>query len=276
MDVFSKELKKLTEKSFQLFFILSILSGCTSLSLVNTIPEVESPTMQGANGRIGFELAGAGGKELILIDDPSKRPVVVNSSNLKTSTAFLTRTGALWYPTGNLVLGGGIQNSSAIYIKGKFNFLNSYREDAEFGLWYMAINFESTYQQAKKTGDNNGLGGASGFPWEGTSQSTSGTGGFSIGYQLFRRVVPFLGVNYQQFQTTGKVVQSLSTNGADLGGSYDLGIVTGHTQVVGFGLEWRPKNRIFITPLVQYFNFEWGGNKIQDVTGSIKLTYVPL
>jgi hypothetical protein len=47
-------------------------------------------------------------------------------------------------------------------------------------------------------------------------------------------------------------------------------------QVVGFGIEWRAKNRLFITPLVQYFNFEWGGNKIQDVTGSIKLTYVPL
>ncbi|MBY0554479.1 hypothetical protein K2P97_08120 [bacterium] len=276
LDVSFNELKKLIKQYFQLFTVVSLLTGCTSLSLINVIPEIESPTMQGNNGRIGFELAGVGGKELILVDDPSKRPVVFNKNNLKTSTTVTTRTGLSWYPTNNLAIAGGIQNSSALYLKGKLNVLNSYREDPELGLVYLSINFETTYQQARKSGDTNGVGGATGFPWEGTSQSITGAAGVSVGYQLFKRVVPFLGFSYQQIQTTGNVNQSQSLNGADAGGSYSLGPVDGTTQVIGFGLEYRPKNRFFITPLIQYFDFDWGGNKIKDVTGSIKITYVPL
>lgn len=276
MDVSSNELKKLTKKYFQLFAVVSLLTGCTSLSLINVIPEIESPTMQGNNGRIGFELAGVGGKELILVDDPSKRPVVFNKNNLKTSTAVITRTGISWYPTNNFTIAGGIQNSSAIYLKAKLNVLNSYREDPEYGLVYLSVNFEATYQQAKKNGDTNGVGGATGFPWEGTSQSITGAGGASVGYQLFKRVVPFLGFTYQQVQATGNIKQSQSLNGVDAGGSYSLGPVDGTVQVIGFGLEYRPKNRFFITPLIQYFDFDWGGNKIKDVTGSIRITYVPL
>lgn len=276
MDVFSNELKKLTRKYINFFAIIYLLTGCTSLSLIHVMPEIESPTMQGNNGRVGFELAAVGGKELILVDDPSKRPVVFNKTNLKTSTAAVTRTGVSWYPTNNLMFTGGIQNSSAAYLKGKLNVLNSYREDPEFGLIYLSINFEAAYQQAKKNGDTNGLGGATGFPWEGTSQSMSGAAGVSIGYQLFKRLVPFLGVSYQQFQTSGKVTQSPSLNGLDAGGNYDLGPLDGQAQIIGFGLEYRPKNRFFITPLIQYFDFDWGGNKIKDVTGSIRITYVPL
>ena len=274
MDVYSKLSKKLTKSVFKLILFF-MLSGCTSLSLINAVPEIESPAMQGNNDRIGFELSGIGGKELIVFQDPSKRPLVFNTNNLKTSAAFFTRTGISWYPNNNIAISGGLQNSSAMYLKGKLNIFGSYREDPALGLFYLSVNFESTFQQAKKSGDNNGVTGASGFPWEGSSQNISGTAGVSIGYQVFKRVLPFLGLNFQQFQTTGNVKQSVSTTG-DPGGSYDLGVVAGTTQIIGLGVEFRPKYRFYITPLVQYFDFNWGGNKIQDVTGSIRITYVPL
>lgn len=246
------------------------------MSLTNAISEIESPTMQGNNNRIGFELSGASGKELIVVDDPSKRPFSVDTNNLKALTAFLTRTGISWYPAGFIGITGGLQNSSAVYIKGKVNLLGSYREDPVEGMLYISLNFDSTYQMAKISGSTNGAGGVSGYPWEGTSQNISGTAGVSVGYQFFKRVIPFIGYNYQKFQTSGKVKQFTSTNGLDAGGEFDLGLVTGSVQIFGLGAEYRPKPRLYFTPLIQYFNMNWGGNKTQDLTGSIRLTYVPI
>lgn len=246
------------------------------MSLTNAISEIESPSMQGNNNRIGFELSGASGKELIVVDDPSKRPFSVDTNNLKTSTAFLTRTGISWYPNNMIALSGGLQNSSAVYIKGKMNLLGSYREDPVEGMLYISLNFDSSYQMAKKSGSTNGVGGSSGYPWEGSSQNISGAAGVSVGYQFFKRVLPFIGYNYQQFQTSGTVKQFRSTNGVDAGGDFDLGLVIGSVQIFGLGMEYRPKPRLYFTPLIQYFNMNWGGNKTQDLMGSIRLTYVPI
>lgn len=232
--------------------------------------------MQGNYAHVGFEISAVGGKEFILVEDPSKRPVNYDVEKLRTSTVFLSRTGASWYPTNNISLTGGIQDSSALFVKAKINLLNGYRDDPERGLFYLALFFESTHQEAKKSGDHNGAGGATGYPWEGSSQMTSGTSGISLGYQLFKRAVPFIGYNFQRLQTKGTVKQQPSLDGFDSGGEYELSSVVGTSHNVGFGIEFRPRNRFFITTLVQSYELSWGGDKVKDVTGSIRLTYVPL
>lgn len=272
MDEYFKKLTNIIFRSTLFLF----LTSCTTLNLSNPIPEIESPTIQGNNQRVGFEFSVVSGKELLVAEDPSKRPLVIDKNNLKTATAVFTKTGIAWYPTNSLTLTGGVLNSSILYVKGVVRILGSYREEPEPGLFYLSVNLESTYQMAKSSGDTNGVAGPTGYPWEGSSQNISGTGGLTVGYQFFKRAAPFLGFNYQQFQTSGKIKHLVSSNGLDAGGEYELGVVTGTTEVIGLGIEFRPKSRFFITPVLQYYNLNWGGNKIQDMTGSIRLTYVPI
>lgn len=250
-----------------------ILSSCSSLNLTTSLAEIEAPTASAPTRSIGVEFSAIGGKELILVDDPSRRPVVYNSSQLKTAAAFLTRAGIVWHPFSRIRLTGGIQNSSAAYAKAKISLIGNLGDESLSHAYFLTTNFETTYQVSTKTGDLNGATGASGYPWSGTTQNISGTGGVSLGYKFFKNSIVFIGYNYQKFQTTGNITHSASKNGLDAGAQYNLKLATGIVNNIGFGIEYKHKARFVITPVIQYYDFNWAGNNIQDVTGSVRMNF---
>ena len=147
-------------------------------------------------------------------------------------------------------------------------------DDAPQGTVYAAFSLASTYEMNKKTGSQNGIGGPGGYPWSAKTENLTGTAGISVGYQTRKKIVPFIGFNYQYVQTTGKVNQDAGP--ADPGGNYMLKTQLGSTRVYGIGFEWKPKYEFFVTSQINYYEFSWGGNDVKEGTGSIKLTYVPV
>lgn len=256
-----------------IFFIGLAFSGCSSLTVTNSIPEVESPVYQGRKS-FGFSFMVGPAKELTLIDDPSARPPDLTLKNLDISGKILARPAIHFYPLPLLSIACGIQNSSFIFLKAKINLLNGLMDDPPAGTIYAALNLESTYEQSKKSGVQKGLGGPTGYPWETKIENLTGTGGFSIGYQTRKKIVPFIGFNYQNIQTSGKIVQSPGVS--DPGGTYDIQTRIGLTRVYAIGIDWKPKYGFFITPQINYFEFNWGGNEKKELSGSIKIIYIPV
>lgn len=250
-----------------------VFHGCSALTVTNAIPEIESPVYHGRKN-FGFSFLATAGKELSLIEDPSVRPPDLTEKKLEVLNKFISKPAIHFYPASRLSLETGIQNSSALFISTKINLLNGLMDDPAPGILYAALNFMSTYEIAKKSGTQSGLGGPQGYPWSGTIENLTGTAGFSIGYQTRKKIVPFFGFNYQYVQTTGKIDQSVSST--DLGGNYLLRTQLGRTRVYGIGFDWKPKYGFFLTPQINYYEFNWGGNEIKEGMGSIKITYIPV
>lgn len=268
-------IKKSSKHKFA-FFLLNlavVLSGCSTLTVTNGIPEIESPVFQGRNG-FGFSFLATAGKELTLIDDPSARPPDTSVKKLEVLNKFVSRQAVHYYPASRLSLEVGLQNSSALFVGGKISLLNGLVDDPSPQTIYAALNFMSTYEVNKKTGSQNGLGGQSGYPWTAGTENLTGTAGFSVGYQTRKKIVPFIGFNYQYVQTTGKVNQD-DVSGSP-GGIYLLRTQIGSTRVYGIGFEWKPKYGFYVAPQINYYEFNWGGNEIKEAIGSIKITYVPV
>ncbi len=273
LDEFIKKLQKPKSWPPLLLSFLFFFLGCSSLVVTNGIPEIESPVYQGRKS-FGFSFLASAGKELTLNDDPSARPPDVTDKKFEVANHFISRPAIHFYPMSQLSLAIGMQNSSALFASSKINLLNGLIDDPAPGIFYAVINFMSTYELAKKSGNQNGLGGASGYPWEAKVENLTGTAGFSIGYQTRKKIVPFFGFNYQATKTTGKVDQKSSAT--DQGGSYTLRSQNGITRVYGIGFDWKPKYGFFIAPQLNYYEFYWGGNEIKEVTGSVKITYIPV
>ena len=266
-------IKKLQSFNFFLLGVTAFLSGCSSLSVTNAIPEVESPVYIGRKS-LGLSFLANIGKELNLIDDPSARPPDLTNKKIDVTSKFVSRPAIHYYPASRISLSGGIENSSLVFFKVKIGLLNGLVEDPPKGIFYAAASVESTYEVAKKSGNQKGFGGPAGYPWTATTQNLTSTLGLSVGYQWQRRLVPFIGFNYQFIQTAGQISQS--TTGSDLGGEYSMFQQLGLIRVYAIGLDWRPRYGFYFTPEITYYEFSWGGNLIKEGAGSIKLTYIPV
>ena len=110
LEEFIKKLQK-----FNLFFLvmLSFFTGCTSLTVTNAIPEVESPVYIGRKS-FGFSFLANIGKELNLIEDPSARPPDLTNKQIDVPSKFISRPAIHYYPAARVSLSGGIENSSLI------------------------------------------------------------------------------------------------------------------------------------------------------------------
>ena len=267
-------IKKLSTPKLILFLSFALWQvGCSSLTVTNGIPEIESPVYQGRKN-YGFSFLTTAGKELTLIDDPSARPPDLTVKKLEVRNKFISRPAIHYYPASQVSLSGGLQNSSALFVQAKISLLNGLIDDPAPGTIYAAINLMSTYEANRKSGSQSGFGGPNGFPWAAGTENVTGTAGFSIGYQTRKKIVPFFGFNYQYVQTTGRISQD--GVGADPGGSYELRTQLGTTRVYGIGFDWKPKYGFFIAPQINYYEFTWGGNDIKEAVGSIKITYIPV
>lgn len=268
-------IKKLLKLKVRLFFLLFALwhSACSSLSVTNAIPEIQSPVHQGRKS-YGFSFLATAGKELTLIDDASARPPDLSAKQLEVLNKFVSRQAIHYYPASRLSLEFGLQNSSALLFDMKISLLNGLIDDPPPGTIYASFNLQSTYEINKKSGSQSGFGGPVGYPWTAKTENLTGTAGISVGYQTRKKIVPFVGFNYQYVQTTGKIDQEAGSGNA--GGSYQLRTQMGSTRVYGIGFDWKPKYEFFITPQIDYYEFSWGKNEIKEAVGSIKLTYVPV
>lgn len=257
-----------------LLLLLFVLSGCASLDLSLPISEIESPRHQGRKTGWGVDFSGGTSKKLSLVSDPSARPLDLDNTKHTTANLFLTKNGLNYYFWDRVSLSGILIDSKTPAIRLKVSLLNGYKEDSQIGEWYAALYTEGAYQQAEVSGNQNGAGGATGFPWNGKSTLASGAAGLSIGFQIFKKALPFVGVNYQQFQTSGQIVQSPSSS--DSGGTYKVSLENGTVLTYGIGLDYRPNSRFYIVPQVYYYNLKWYENSYSEVGGSIKLLYVPV
>ena len=253
---------------------LTLLSGCATLDLTLPISELESPQHQGRKSGVGVDFTALTSKQLSLNDDPSKRPADLITTKHKTGNLFLTKTGLNYYFLDRLALSGILIDSKIPALKLKVALLHGFREDAQPGTFHASLNLMGSYQIAETSGSQNGVGGPTGFPWKGSANLVSGTVGLSLGYQFFKRTIPFIGVNYQHFQTQGQIEQSGVPT--DAGGSYKINVTDGKIMTYGFGFDFRPNPRFFIMPQVYMYNFKWYENDYNEIGGSVKLVYVPI
>lgn len=277
MDVFIKRFMHIKFKNTTAFFLLSILaliSGCTTLDLTLPIADLESPQHQGRMTGFGVEYIGASGQQLQLSTDPSIRPLTTATSKQNTEKTFITRPGLNIYAWNRFTFTGGLIDSKSPFLKMKISLLSGYREDGDSGRYHASLGTEVSYQRAEKSGNQNGVSGPSGFPWKGTSDLLNGKVGLSVGYQKWKKLTPFIGYNYQQFQTYGSIQQTAA--GSDSGGTYSYQPTIGRVQTYGVGLDWKPSPTIFIMPQVLFYNLKWYDKDITDIGGSLKISFVPV
>lgn len=271
---------ELIKKSFKLkftvafYFLIAFLSGCASIDLTLPIAEIESPRHQGRKTGWGLDFAGGSSKKLSLVADPSARPIDLENTKHSTANLFLTKNGINYYFWERVSLSGILIDSKNPALRLKVSLLGGYKEDSQVGEWYASLYAEGAYQLAEAAGGQLGLSTASGSPWSGKSTLTSGAGGVSLGLQIFKKVLPFIGVNFQQFQTSGQIIQKAAAS--DSGGNYNISVENGMVTTYGFGLDYRPNPRFYIVPQVYYYSLKWYENSYSEVGGSIKLLYVPV
>lgn len=250
-----------------------IFQGCATVNLTVPLNEIESPVHQGRQNGFGFEYMGTTGLQLKPVDDPSKRPYT-SAVKHNVDSVFLTAPGFNYYTLNRVTLTSGLMDSKSPYLKMKVAILNGYNEATEAGRLEMAIYGEGSYQRAYASGTQNGIGGASGFPWESTLELYNFKAGLSFGVQLTRKILLFTGINYQQFSTSGTINQTSVT--ADAGGTYKVQPEPGILRTAGLGMDWRISTRFFFMTQFLYSNFQWYENKDPQYGGVVKLTYIPV
>lgn len=262
------------ESKFVLLVLFFLFSSCSTLNLTLPISDLESPQHQGRKTGWGVDFAGVTSKQLTLTEDPSKRPLDVTAGKHTTANLFLTKSGLNYYFLERGMVAVTLIDSKIPSAKLKFSFLTGYREDAQPGVFYGSIHLMGSYQMAESTGNQNGVGGPVGFPWKGKANMISGTAGISFGYQAFKKVTPFIGANFQQFQTSGEVTHTATST--DAGATYNIKVADGKVLTYGFGLDIRPNPRFYLTPQIYMYNFKWYENDFNEIGGSVKLIYVPV
>ena len=260
----------------QLFavFILLFLSSCATLDLTLPIADLESPQHQGRMTGFGVEFTGATGQQIQLSRDPSVRPLSSATATKNIETIFITKPGLNIYAWNRFTFTAGLVESKSPFFKMKISLLSGFREDGEAGRWHASLGTEASYQRAEKSGSQNGTTATTGFPWKGKSDLLNGKMGLSIGYQKWKRLTPFVGYNYQQFQTYGSIEQTAA--GSDPGGISSFQPEIGKIQTFGLGLDWKPVPTLYIMPQILYYNLKWYDKNISDVGGSIKISFVPI
>ena len=251
-----------------------IFSSCATLNLTMPVPELESPQHHGRQNGVGFEVTGGSGSQLSLTDDPSKRPFIAANQNQKVDDVFIMKPGINWYALSRLTVTAGVVDSKSPFLRAKISLLNGYREDTEIGRYQMSFTTEASFQHAETSGNQNGAGGAVGFPWKGTSQLLYGKASLSFGMQMTRKMLPFIGYSYQQFQTYGVIDQTAA--GSDAGGSFKIQPEYGTVQAVGLGLDWKISPRFYIMPQALYYQTKWYDKSLNQIGGSLRLIYVPI
>lgn len=279
MGVFIKKLKSTKFKEFKIQVLLSFaalifFTGCTTLDLTLPIAELESPQHQGRLNGFGIEFSGATGQQLQLSPDPSMRPLADAVGTPKNEKMFILKPAINVYAWNRFTFTGGVIDSKSPFLKMKVSLLSGFREDGEAGRYHASIGTEVSYQRAERSGNQNGVGGPTGYPWKGTSDLLNGKAGLSIGYQYWKRFTPFIGYTYQQFQTYGSIVQTAA--GSDAGGTYSYSPKIGKIQSYGLGIDWKPKPTFFIMPQVILYNMKWYDIDVSEVGGSLKIVYVPV
>lgn len=255
-------------------FGMLLFSSCATLDLTLPISDLESPQHQGRKTGYGIDFSALTSKQLKLHEDPSKRPVDFTTTKHSVSNLFLTKSSLNYYFFERATLSGTLIDSKIPSLKLKVSLLSGFREDAQPGTFHATLHVQGSYQMAETSGNQNGIGGNGGFPWKGTSSLISGTGGLSLGYQFFKKAIPFIGVNYQHFQTSGKIEHTATPS--DAGGSYKINVVDGKIMTYGVGLDYRPNPRFYFMPQVYFYNFKWYENNFNEVGGSLKIIYVPV
>ncbi len=274
MDVFIKKFRKFKFQFISALLCLSFFSGCTTLDLTLPIADLESPQHQGRLTGFGVEYTGASGQSIQLTPDASLRPIASATAKHNIENIFITKPGINVYVLNRLTFTAGLIESKSPFLKMKVSLLSGYREDGEAGRWHASLGTEVSYQRAEKSGSQNGIGGASGFPWSGKSDLLNGKVGLSIGYQVWKRFTPFIGYNYQQFQTYGSINQTAA--GSDPGGQFSYQPEIGRINTVGIGLDWKPSPTFYIMPQVLYYHLKWYDKDISDVGASLKICFVPV
>lgn len=253
---------------------LIFFSGCATLDLTLPIADLESPQHQGRLTGFGVEFTGASGQQIQLSQDASVRPLTQATNTKQTETIFITKPGISIYVLNRLTFTGGLIDSKSPFLKMKISLLSGYREDGDAGRWHASLGTEVSYQRAQKTGTQSGAGGPSGSPWSGKSDLLNGKIGLSVGYQVWKKLTPFIGYNYQQFQTYGSIEQTPA--GTDVGGTYLFQPEIGFVRTYGAGLDWKASPTLYIMPQVLYYNLKWYDKNISEVGGSLKISFVPI
>lgn len=271
MDEFFKKFKK-TKFGIGIFFIF-LFQGCATLDLTLPLNEIESPQHQGRQTGIGIELAGTNGLQMKLSEDPSQRPYTPSEKH-SVDSLFMTKPALNFYFWNRVTLSGGVIDSRSPFVKAKISILNGFREDTEPGRMQLALATEGSYQRAEASGNQNGFGGATGFPWKGTSELFNYKVGLSFGVHLNRKILPFVGFNYQQFQSSGTINHTAVQS--DAGGSYKIKPEVGSLRTAGLGIDWRLNSRFFITGQFLLSQFNWYEKNNEEMGGMFKIVYVPM
>jgi hypothetical protein len=274
LEQFFKKFKKFNLSYSVTIYTALVFSGCATLDLTLPIAELESPQHQGRLKGFGIEFIGLTGQQIQLTPDASARPLATATEKHNMESVFVTKPAINLYAWNRFTFTGGLVESKSPFLKMKVSLLSGFREDGEAGRYHASLGTEVSYQRAEKSGNQNGIGGPTGFPWSGTSDLLNGKVGMSIGYQYWKRFTPFIGYNYQQFQTLGSITQTPA--GSDSGGKYTYQPEIGRIHTYGLGLDWKPSHALFIMPQVIVYKLKWYDEDISDIGGSLKIVYVPV
>lgn len=203
-------------------FIIVLMSACSNLTVVQPNPSIENPELRGARSQFGFQLGSYTGHEYTSTGDASRRPPVLNEAQLEQAeTSFSAGLGYEFLERFRVSF--DLDPLRALpQLKAQWQWLGPGSYEAKQGDWSSSIGFQLSSSNARKTGDQGGVLGPSGFPWEGEIRGTQSSLMLSVGHRVLDHLLFFVGGALGQMSVRTKISQQPSSDSSSQGGIYEV------------------------------------------------------
>lgn len=217
-------------KKISLPIALLLLSACADLEIHSPLPTVEPPLTVGKKGQLAVDGGVQQNARLVVTDDASARPP--NLTGQRGSQSGSVFGGAIMGLSERLDLGARLALPGILRFRALWQILGEGRSARKPGDWSFGVFSSLSYSQRKESGDQDGLFGPGGNPWEAEVKSSAFDGGFSVGYQWGEKTALFTGFAVGTYKGEFEIDQK-ATN-SDPGGVYSDSF-NGHAHTVSLG-----------------------------------------
>lgn len=269
----------------QLFLFASFytaLTGCTTLYTKGPSAIVESPQIPATgSGQTEFFIRSEPSQYFRIADDVSSRPLkakmtpdLLASGDLTAGLNFSNHSrwqfGLSTAPAG--FFGYPLLSSVSARALAKYQFLGDNYLDSKKPESVASIYSHLIWGQSRVSGDQNGFLGNGGYPWSASAQFTGVNLGASYGYRWSDKILGYLGLAHEEYQTSGEIHQKESVTKDYPAADYVFSPERGQSSTVALGVILGVKNPISF--VYSFSQNQWAGFTVQQYFLSVGLSFL--
>lgn len=258
------------------------LIGCTTLYTRGPSAIVESPQIPATgSGKTEFFIRSEPYQYFRIADDASARPLktqmipdLLASGDLTAGLNFSHHSrwqfGLATAPAG--FFGYPLLSSLAARAMAKYQILGDNYLDSKSPGSVASIYSHLIWGQSRVSGDQKGFLGNGGYPWSASAQFTGANVGASYGYRWSDKVLGYLGLAHEEYQTSAEIHQKESATKDFPDADYTFSPERGHSSTVALGVILGVKNPISF--VYSFSQNQWAGFTVQQYFLSVGLSFL--